>query len=145
VAKTIDGDAAMGEGELLAYTKTPASRLKNSVLAYYKENYHTGSFVKTYEKVDVASGYDTKEETIYWAWLRGINSATDGTDQYVRERRLPLKRINFPISYEHLDLIPSDTITVTADVWGGSGKKFWVEKVSRPEPNKGTLTLLEWY
>jgi hypothetical protein len=144
VDKTIDEGEMRGAQGRLKFDQTAISRVKNSVKGVYKKDYLTGTYEGSYTKTDVASGYDTVTEVKEWRWLRTAAAAQDATEQYVRERRVKLIKLAFPVSQFHLDLVPGSSIALVAVVWGGT-KKFWVQSVQRSSTTTGTLMLLEWY
>lgn len=89
------------------------------------------------------SKYGTYEKAFDFLCIRDAAMAQDVLNHILLQRKNPLLKIEFPVFYEHFDLKIGDTVQITNTLW--TGKKFFLEVISRMSKGVAMLKGLEWY
>lgn len=141
-----------GAGSRYVYAKDSIRAVFNSVDASYSPNYSgdtsreiVSGFLASTSAEDAASiaKYGTFHTTYSLPCIRWPAMAAHVLAHHLLETRAPLLTVAFVTSWEHSNLQPGQTITITDDLY--TGRQWWAEAVRRPDKFTAAIVAREWW
>lgn len=144
--KIISNTELAGHGSMFVFSRTPVIEIANSITALYRRDYAGSArdYLASVMYEDAASiakygGYPLNLE---FNAVRDQSTASHVLNHILSERKSPLLTVEFPLFYEHFDLIAGDTIEIDNPLYGG--KKFYIESVKRADKFRAVIRAREW-
>lgn len=149
--KTIDAGEVYGEHAELIFRRGLRQDIKNHYKARHTENYgptrHESRWNATAEASDASSisVYGDRVKALdLWAVRSAAMAQHVINHMLLQTKFLPL-RVSMELAFEHSDLGPGDTITLTGPLFGG--RQWYIEETRHDNPAPGTVTIeaVEWW
>jgi hypothetical protein len=147
--KTITKAELAGPGAMFTFSNTPVVNIVNQLTATYKRNYlpdtNESDWAASVKKTDAASvaTYGDYVLDTAFGFIRSDDMASDVADHALLERKLPLHVVEFPVFFEHFDLVLGDTIEIDNDLY--DGEKYYIQEIRKADKFRATVMAIEWF
>jgi hypothetical protein len=148
-AKTISKTNLAGKFAKFKFNRSANIDITNDLTAKFKKNYggikyDESEWLGTSTASDSTSQgkYGVRAKTYEFPAIR-LQAMADHVLAFILlQRKNPLLIIDFLVFWEYLDLERGDTLDISNPLY--NGKKFYIERVGRPDKGKVEITGLEW-
>lgn len=149
VVRTIAKTELAGQYTKFTFNKTDSVDIANDLIAVFKKNYGAikydeSEWLGTATASDATSQgkYGIRAKTYDFPAIR-LQAMADHVLAWLKlQNKNPLLVVEFPVFWEHFDLVRGDTFDIDNPLYGG--KKFYVEKVERVDKGIVRITGIEW-
>lgn len=149
VVRTIAKKELSGQYTKFTFNKTDSVDIANDLTAKFKRNYggikyDEAEWLGTSTASDATSQgkYGVRAKMYDFPAIR-LQAMADHVLAWIKlQNKNPLLIVEFPVFWEHFDLVRGNTFDIDNPLYGG--KKFYIEKVERVDKGIVRITGVEW-